>query len=337
MKKSERMSSLSLRRYLWSTTMTLKMGMAVLCCMASTLVTAQNAYYLWPTVLFLKGQDLCQFEEGYGSTRKEQVNDMASQLKDLMRYGASTQEGMQALFNLDAMVDKNRGQATALSRMDVTLEASLKANLDRMYVGFNAQDIKLQFVDPNPLSDLIKRLRDQERQDTVDVQQLALLSGIAWGTYAYGPGCRGDLWVTIHIELNNGTTVSFQAQGKPESVMSAIAADIVRHFQRTTFPTIVMMGDKPLVLVGAAGKPINTAPTPAIAERSCALIKARLPTVDEYEFLSIMGDWNNGVSLSHMLWALSANRVLNPDTRNPTPVRTPAEVNHMPVNFYCVR
>jgi hypothetical protein len=221
--------------------------------------------------------------------------------------------------------------------MDVTLEASLKAYLDRMYLGFNPQDIKLQFVDPSPLSDLIKRLRDQERQDTVDVQQLALLSGIAWGTYSYGPGCRGDLLVTIHIELNNGTTVSFQAQGKPELVMSAIAADIVRHFQRTTFPTVVMMGDKPLVLVGAAGKPINTAPTPAIAERSCQLIKARLPTVDEYEFLSILGDWNNGVSLDHMLWALSGNRVLNPDTRNPTPVRSPAEVNHMPVNFYCVR
>jgi hypothetical protein len=300
-------------------------------------VRAQNAYYLWPTVLFVKGQDLCQFEESFGASRKEQVNDMAAQLKDLMRYGASTQEGMQALFNLDAMVDKNRGQATALSRMDVTLEASLKAYLDRMYLGFNPQDIKLQFVDPSPLGDLIKRLRDEERKDTVDVQQLALLSGIAWGTYSYGPGCRGDLLVTIHIELNNGTTVSFQAQGRPETVMSAIAADIVRHFQRTTFPTIVMMGDKPLVLLGAAGKPINTAPTPAIAERSCVLIKARLPTVDEYEFLSILGDWNNGVSLSHMLWALSGNRVLNPDTRNPTPVRTPSEVNHMPVNFYCVR
>jgi hypothetical protein len=31
--------------------------------------------------------------------------------------------------------------------MDVTLEASLKAYLDRMYLGFNTKDIKLQFVD----------------------------------------------------------------------------------------------------------------------------------------------------------------------------------------------
>lgn len=221
--------------------------------------------------------------------------------------------------------------------MDITLEASLKAYLDHMYLGFNPNDIKLQFVDPSPLSELIVRLRDQERRDSVDLQQLSLLSGIAWGTYSYGSGCHGDILVTIHIELNNGMTVSFQAQGKPESVMSAIAADIVRHFQRTTFPTVVMMGDKALVLLGAAGKPINVAPTPQIAERSCVLIKARLPTVDEYEFLSILGDWSNGVSLGNMLWALSGNRVLNPNTRNPSPVRTPAEVNHMPVNFYCVR
>jgi hypothetical protein len=82
--------------------------LALLVFLCSTSLSAQNAYYLWPTVLFVKGQDLCQFQEGFGASRKEQVNEMASQLKDLMRYGASTQEGMQALFNLDGMVDKNR-------------------------------------------------------------------------------------------------------------------------------------------------------------------------------------------------------------------------------------
>lgn len=240
---------------------------------------AQNTYFLWPTILFVKGQDLCQFEESYGTTRKEQINEMAAQLKDLMRYGASTREGMEALFNLDALIDKNRGQSNVSSRMDVTLEASLKAYLDRMYLGFNPKDIKLQFVDPSPLAELIKRLREQQRQDSVDVDQLSLLSGIAWGTYSFGPGCHGDLLVTLHIELNNGSTVSFQAQGKPDVVMSGIAADIVRHFQRTTFPAVVMMGDKSLILLGAAGKPINTAPTSLIAERACVLMQ---PISDTY-------------------------------------------------------
>lgn len=301
------------------------------------LVWGQNNTYLWPTILFVKGQDLCQFEESYGSTRMEQVNQMAGQLKDLMRSGASTPEGLEALLNLDAMTDRHRGQAVTGSRMDVTLEASLKAYLDRMYLGFDQKDTKLQFFNPGPLSELIAKLRDNQRQDTLDFRQLAVLSGIAWGTYAYGPGCKGDLLVTLHIELVTGSTVSFQAQGKPETVMSYIAADMVRHFQRTTFPTVVMMGDKSLILVGTAGSAINMAPNPMVAEKSCVLIKARLPTLDEYEFLSVKGDWNNGVSLDHKFWALSGNRVLNPITRNPSPVRTHSEVNFEPVNFYCVR
>lgn len=303
----------------------------------SCMVWGQSTTYLWPTILFVKGQDLCQFEESYGTTRIEQISEMTGQLKDLMRYGATTREGVDALLNLDALTDRQRAQATAGARLDVTLEASLKAYLDRMYLGFNQKDIKLQFFNPVPLGELVKSLRDHQRQDKLDVQQLSALSGLAWGTYAYGPGCKGDLLVTLHIELVNGTGASFQSQGKPETVMSAIAADMVRYFQRTTFPTSVMMGDKSLILVGTAGRPINTAPNPVIAERSCTLIKARLPTLDEYEYLSVKGDWNNGVSLDHKLWALSGNRVLNPDTRNPSPVRTPADTNYQPVSFYCVR
>jgi hypothetical protein len=314
-----------------------KISIGLLFGFLSFMAWSQSSTYLWPTILFVKGQDLCQFEESYGTTRIEQVNEMTGQLKDLMRYGATTSEGVSALLNLDAMTDRQRAQATAGNRMDVTLEASLKAYLDRMYLGFSPSDVKLKFFNPGPLGELIKNLREHQRQDKLDVQQLSVLSGIAWGTYAYGPGCKGDVLVTIHIELVNGTGVSFQAQGKPETVMSAIAADMVRYFQRTSFPSVVMMGDKSLILVGTAGSPVNTAPNPVIAERSCALIKARLPTLDEYEFLSVKGDWNNGISLDHKLWAMSGNRVLNPDTRNPTPVRTPADTNYEAVSFYCVR
>jgi hypothetical protein len=314
-----------------------KISIGLLFGFLSFMAWSQSSTYLWPTILFVKGQDLCQFEESYGTTRIEQVNEMTGQLKDLMRYGATTSEGVSALLNLDAMTDRQRAQATAGNRMDVTLEASLKAYLDRMYLGFSPSDVKLKFFNPGPLGELIKNLREHQRQDKLDVQQLSVLSGIAWGTYAYGPGCKGDVLVTVHIELVNGTGVSFQAQGKPETVMSAIAADMVRYFQRTSFPSVVMMGDKSLILVGTAGSPVNTAPNPVIAERSCALIQARLPTLDEYEFLSVKGDWNNGISLDHKLWAMSGNRVLNPDTRNPTPVRTPADTNHEAVSFYCVR
>jgi hypothetical protein len=109
--------------------------------------------------MFVKGQDLYQFEESYGTTRIEQINEMTGQLKDLMRYGASTREGLDALLSLDGLTDRHRAQATAGTRMDVTLEASLKAYLDRMYLGFNQKDITSQFFNPGPLGDLVKSLR----------------------------------------------------------------------------------------------------------------------------------------------------------------------------------
>ena len=57
----------------------------------------------------------------------------------------------------------------------------------------------------------------------------------------------------------------------------------------------------------------------------------------EYEYLSVLGDWNGGVSLDHLFWALPDQQVLSPDTRNPTPVRSHTEVQFAPVNFYCVK
>jgi len=70
--------------------------------------------------------------------------------------------------------------------------------------------------------------------------------------------------------------------------MAAIALQMVRYFQRTSFPTLISIGEKFIVLVGAPGTSINTAPTPKVAEQACKAIKARLPTESEYDFLSIL-------------------------------------------------
>lgn len=91
------------------------------------------------------------------------------------------------------------------------------------------------------------------------------------------------------------------------------------------------------VLIGAPGSSVNQAPTPEIARVACKMFNARLPTVDEYEYLSILGDWNGGVSLDHQFWALADKKILSPDTRNPSPVRTHTEIHYAEVNFYCVK
>ena len=87
-------------------------------------------------------------------------------------------------------------------------------------------------------------MRDNKRFDTPDMQQMSRVKGFVWGTYSYSPGCKGDVLVTLHVVLPRGESVSFQAQGKPESVMGNIAVQMVRHFQRTSFPTVISMGDR---------------------------------------------------------------------------------------------
>jgi hypothetical protein len=143
--------------------------------------------------------------------------------------------------------------------------------------------------------------------------------------------------VTLHVVLPKGESVSFQDQGRPENVMRKLAMQMVTHFQKTSFPTMIIMGNRILVLVGAPGSSINQAPNSEIAREACQMVQARLPTDKEYEYLSILGDWNGGVSLGHAFWALPNNMVFSPDTRNPTPVRTHAEVQFAQVNFYCVK
>lgn len=310
--------------------------LALACC-SSWAAAAASPLVLWPTVPFIRGQDLCQFQDAYGKTRNELTLDMAHRLKDLFGAGLASADAVGILTAIDGLIDKNRRMATSGLGMDVMLESGLKAAIDGFYRKINPKEKKLQFVNPAPLLDLLRDLRTEKRQGALNLSQLTKISGFAWGTYAYSPGCRGDILATIHVELTNGTSYSFLAQGGPESVMGAVGLQMFEYFQRTQFPSVVRMGSKSLTLVGAPGSPIGVAPSPAVAESACAFSQARLPLVDEYEFVSALGDWNGGVSLDHQLWALADSHILAPDLRNPSPVRHPEDVNSTEIYYYCVK
>lgn len=310
--------------------------LALACC-SSWAATAASPLVLWPAVPFIRGQDLCQFQDAYGKTRNELTLDMAHRLKDLFGAGLASADAVGILTAIDGLIDKNRRMATSGLGMDVILESGLKAAIDGFYRKINPKEKKLQFVNPAPLLDLLRDLRTEKRQGVLNLSQLTKISGFAWGTYAYSPGCRGDILATIHVELTNGTSYSFLAQGGPESVMGAIGSQMFEYFQRTQFPSLVRMGSKSLTLIGAPGSPIGVAPTPAVAESACAFSQARLPLVEEYEFVSALGDWNGGVSLDHQLWALADSHILAPDLRNPSPVRHPEDVNSREIYYYCVK
>ena len=292
---------------------------------------------LWPTVFFLRGQDLCQYQDAYGSSRNEMVNQAMGHLKGLISLGVNAPEAVYAIKKMDELVDKNRALATEGVGMDIMLEATLKASINSLSRNINPQNTRLEFANPGSASQIMEGVKNNQRFDTTNEAMLSKVKGFVWGTYSYAPGCRGDVLVTIHVVLPKGESVSFQDQGRPETVMRKLGLQMVRHFQKTSFPTMIIMGNRILVLVGAPGSSINQAPNPGIAREACKMVQARLPTEKEYEYLSILGDWNGGVSLGHLFWALPDQQVLSPDTRNPTPVRSHAEVQFATVNFYCVK
>jgi len=218
------------------------------------------------------------------------------------------------------------------------LAGTLKASLDHVYKLRKPQTRRLNFFNTLPLNELMKQMRDPQKPAVWDPLVMRGLSGVAYGTYSYAPSCQGDLLVTVHIELSCGHTYHFQAQGFPEQVMQSIGQQMFETFQQTEFPSNIKMGNKQLELVGSPGAGIGRAPSPRSAEMACKAIQARLPTDEEYEYLSNLGDWNGGVNCSrNKLWAMAGNMVMAPDLPNPSPVRSVSEFPGQNFSYYCVR
>lgn len=292
---------------------------------------------LWPTLPFVRGQDLCQYQDAYGRTRAQQSNDMARLLADLIRAGADPKQAPELLQTMDKLIDQGRQRATGGFGMDVLLEGSFKAALDRVYEQHRPRVRKVSFFNPTALNELVRVLRAQQRQGSLEASQLSGLTGVAWGTYAYSPGCKGDVLVTLHIETRTGQTFNYQARGMPESVMGLIAFQVFSQFQKTQFPSQVMHLGKTLELLGAPGNVLGTTNSPRKAEYACECMQARLPTVGEYIYLNELGNWNGGVYSAKGLWALSQERVMAPEMPNPSIVRSIKEFQSPEIHYFCVR
>lgn len=307
----------------------------VLC--SNALADTPPSVALWPTVPFVRGQDLCQFQDAYGKNRAQQSADMARLLGSLLSTGADPSQANDLLQTVDHLIDKGRQRASAGFGMDVLLEGSFKAALDRVYEEQHPALRRLSFVNPNSLSDLVRVLREQQRQGQLPAAFIKGLTGVAWGTYSFGAGCQGDVVVTLHIETLGGRTFSYQARGLPDRVMRNIGQQVFAQFQRTHFPSPLQYKGKTLVLLGAPGTPIGTTNSPRKAEHACQCMQARLPTVGEYIFLSELGDWNGGVDSSRGYWALSKERVMAPEMPNPSIVRAADEFHSAAIQYFCLR
>jgi hypothetical protein len=113
---------------------------------------------LWPTIYFLRGQDLCQYQDAFGSSRNEQVTLAVNHLKELISLGVTAPEASHALQEIDGMIDKNKQMASEGDGMDITLEATLKASINAVSRNLNPQNTRLEFANPGSMQALIQSL-----------------------------------------------------------------------------------------------------------------------------------------------------------------------------------
>jgi|GEM_PF-3583709 len=133
---------------------------------SAAMAQATRPMSLWPTIPFIRGQDLCQFQDAYGKSRNELALEMAGRLKDLLSFGAEADDALDSLLAIDALIDKNRRLASSGQAMDLTLEASLRAALDGLYREIKPKDRKLTFLNPTPLLDMLRELRSAKARST---------------------------------------------------------------------------------------------------------------------------------------------------------------------------
>ena len=297
----------------------------------------QHSMQIWPTIPFVRGKDLCQYQDAYSKSKNAQSQTLLSNVIALMREGAQDVFAIGIVQAIDEMENLNRARAASGQGMDVLLEGSFKASLDSYYRDVQPAHRQLSFFNPMQLSQLVRTVRDQKRQGYLDDKLVKNLEGVFWGTYSFGPGCTGNILVTLHLEDKDGETYSFQGQGLPQSVMQSLAGQVFEYFQRTKFPSKVSMGNAALEILGAPGAAFAHTPNTTYAERVCKQMSGRLPTAQELEYVNALGDWNGGITLRNDIWAMQNNMVYAPDLPNPSPVRTADEIRGQPIHFYCVR
>ena len=111
----------------------------------STLALAQEPLQVWPTIPFVRGQDLCQYQDAYGRSRSAQVKELNEGITEFLRAGAKAADAAHLMTAVDALVDKNRQLASVPGGMDITLGGNLKAEVDRLYREIRPQRQMLSF------------------------------------------------------------------------------------------------------------------------------------------------------------------------------------------------
>jgi len=301
-----------------------------------------NLIHVWPSVPFVRGADLCAYNQAYSKTRIEYMREMSGLASDLMNSGAKGLEALNMLVTFDRLYDKNLALATQGNYLDITLENTLRGFLDQLYRTIKPREKRLIFSHVENIGSIIAAAKAGRSPQRLPVDAFKYLDFISYGSYAFAPNCQGEIEVTLTLVGRNGDTENFIAIGVPAVVMRQIAEQLFEKFQRTQFPSTLRIGQKQLTIIGGLNGDVDIVNDLEVARYACETQDARLPNPKELDLINAYGDWSGGVSLKRLVWVVETEpgaplKVFHPDLRNPTPVRERWEVNDKAFHYFCVR
>ncbi len=318
---------------------TMKTLIAPLLVLSGLAASAQATTHIWPTIPFVRGADLCAYQQAYSQTRQEYMRQMTGLASQLMRSGAGGYEALDLLVAFDALYDKNVALATRYQYLDVTLEHTLRGYLDQYYRDLRPREKKIAFTHTAPVQEIVQAARSGQRPANLPGNTFAYLDYVAYGSYAFAPNCQGDIQVTLTLLGKRGQTETFIGSGRPAVVMSQIASRLFERFQRTQFPSRVRLGNRTVTLVGGMNGSVDKVPHLETARMACQTQDARLPTTTELKLLDAYGDWSGGVSLAGAVWVVENApggelKLYHPELRRDVATW---ETNERSYTYYCVR
>lgn len=237
-----------------------------------------SAYKVFPRVNFVEGADLQSFEQRHG------------------HLGGKGIEAVKLAKTFDGYVREIR--KTGKSRLGVTLEAVLKAQLDEFYRQYNPPQRNLRFI------------------EFADLNEYDL---VIYGVYTRRPYYGGGLQATITIaNIRTGETESFGTMGDPDALAKALAGGLFHEYQKTRFPMDITMFGRNLHVIekNVIYRP-STSPMWELykqARLACEMQEARLTTERELTALGTLGDYRGGISIGQKsvptyYWAVDYDRV----------------------------
>lgn len=300
-----------------------------------------NTKYLWSRIPFFQGADFVTFKEMYSKSRRNLRREYIQEAVELMYAGAYGIEALEMVLAFDQQVTWLREYSKV--RMDKSIEAIFRAELNNLTVLHRPSQNSLQFRHVNQAHDIIYRASNSVQPGFLLPEHQKYIHFVAFGTYTT---TSKGLLLTFHlVNVHTGVEFNFSAEGIPTKASKILAKKVFDLFYKTHLPATLKLesGRRIHILWKDVIESTNSAPfkhTWEDAHYHCADLGGRLANKRELNSISRAGNYRGGLEINARLkadyyWAIPNKRIFSSFNRD---VKNVHFTNgHRFLNYICVK